>query len=112
MCRLLGVSSSGYHAWKDRPPSARATADAALTERIRAIHQRSRQTYGVPRIHFELTQEGVRIGRKRVARLMRAAGLQGVSRRKGTRTTIRGKEAQVIPDLVKRNFLATAPNQL
>jgi len=112
MCRLLGVSSSGYHAWKDRPPSKRATADAVLTERIRAIHNRSRQTYGMPRIHFELTQEGVRIGRKRVARLMRVAGLQGVSRRKGIRTTIRGNEAQVIPDLVKRNFLAIAPNQL
>jgi len=78
-------------------------------ERILAIHNRSRQTCGMPRIHFELTREGFRIGRKRVARLMRAAGPQGVSRRKGTRTTIRGKEAQVIPDLVKRNFLATTP---
>ncbi len=66
----------------------------------------------MPRIHFELTQEGFRIGRKRVSRLMRAAGLQGISRRKGIRTTIRGKEAQVIPDLVKRNFLVTAPNRL
>ena len=112
MCRLLGVSSSGYHAWKNRPLSKRAAADAVLMERIRTIHQRSRQTYGMPRIHFELTQEGFRIGRKRVARLMREAGLQGVSRRKGIRTTIRSNEAQVIPDLVKRNFLATAPNQL
>ena len=81
-------------------------------ERIRSIYSRSRQTYGMPRIHFELTQEGFRIGRERVARLMRAAGLQGVSRRKSTRTTIRGKEAQVIPDLVKRNFLVTAPDRL
>jgi putative transposase len=112
MCRLLGVSSSGYHAWKNRPPSERALADAALTERIRAIHSRSRQTYGMPRIYAELVQQGFRVGRKRVARLMRAAGLQGISRRKGIRTTIRDKEAQVIPDLVKRNFLATAPNQL
>lgn len=112
MCRLLGVSSSGYHAWKHRPPSARAAYDAVITERIRAIHSRSRQTYGMPRIHFELTKEGFRIGRKRVARLMRAAGLQGISRRKGTRTTIRGKEAQAIPDLVKRNFRAEAPNRL
>ena len=102
----MGVSSSGHHAWKDRPPSTRATADAALTERIRAIHGRSRQTYGMPRIHFELVEEGVRIGRKRLA------GLQGVSRRKGIRTTIRGREAQAIPDLVKRNFLVTAPNRL
>jgi putative transposase len=112
MCRLLGVSSSGYHAWKDRPPSERATSDAALTERIRAIYSRSRQTYGIPRIHAELAHEGIRVGRKRVARLMRAAGIQGVSRRKGTRTTIRDKEAQVIPDLVKRDFLVTAPNRL
>ena len=112
MCRLLGVSSSGYHAWKHRPPSERAKSDAALMERIRSIHSRSRQTYGMPRIHFELIQEGFRIGRKRVARLMRAAGLQGVSRRKGVRTTIRGIEAQVIPDLVQRNFLVTAPDRL
>jgi putative transposase len=112
MCRLLGVSSSGYHAWKHQPPSARAVYDAVITERIRAIHSRSRQTYGMPRIHFELTKEGFRIGRKRVARLMRAAGLQGISRRKGTRTTIRGKEAQASPDLVKRDFRAKAPNRL
>ncbi len=98
--------------WKNRPPSERAKSDAALMERIRSIYSRSRQTYGMPRIHFELTQEGFRIGRERVARLMRAAGLQGVSRRKSTRTTIRGKEAQVIPDLVKRNFLVTAPDRL
>jgi len=112
MCRLLGVSSSGYHAWKNRAPSARAMADAALTERIRAIHGCSRQTYGMPRIYVELVQEGFRVSRKRVARLMRAAGLQGVSRRKGPRTTIRDREAQVIPDLVQRNFLVTAPDQL
>ena len=112
MCRLLGVSPSGYYAWKNRPPSKRATADAALMERIQATHQRSRGTYGMPRIYAELKEEGFRIGRKRVARLMRTAGLQGISRRKGPRTTIRGKDAQVIPDLVKRNFLATAPNRL
>jgi hypothetical protein len=109
MCRLLGVSSSGYHAWKHRAPSPRAMADAALLERIRAIHHRSRATYGIPRIHAELVDEGFRIGRKRVARLMRLAGLQGVSRCKGGRTTIRGKEMQVIPDLVNRNFRTTAP---
>ena len=81
MCRLLGVSSSGYHAWKDRPLSKRAIADAALTEKIRAIHSRSRETYGMPRIHAELTHEGFQVSRKRIARLMWAAGLQGVSRR-------------------------------
>ena len=78
MCRLLGVSSSEYHARKNRPPSERAKTDAALMERIRSIYSRSRQTYGMPPIHFDLTQEGLRIGRKRVARLMRAAGLQGM----------------------------------
>jgi len=112
MCRLLGVSTSGYHAWKNRPLSKRATADAALLERIRTIHHRSRQTYGMPRVYAELVEEGVRVGRKRVTRLMRLAGLQGVSRRKGTCTTIRGQEAQVIPDLVQRNFEAAAPNRL
>ena len=112
MCCLLGVSSSGYHARKNRPLSMQRMADAVLMERIRAIHSGSRQTYGMSRVHFELTQKGFRIGRKRVARLMRAAGLQGISRSKGIRTTIRGKEAQAIPDPVKRNFLATTPNRL
>lgn len=112
MCRTLGVSPSGYHAWKIRPPSKRATEDAAMTERIRAFHARSRGTYGAPRIHQDLFEEGDRVGRKRIARLMRLAGLQGVSRRKGCRTTIRGKEVEAIPDLVERNFTATAPDQL
>jgi len=112
MCRLLGVSASGYHAWKHRAPSPRAMADVVLLERIRAIHQRSRATYGMPRIRAELVDEGYRIGRKRVARLMRSAVLQGVSRRKGVRTTIRGKEMHVIPDLVQRNFLTTSPDRL
>ena len=88
-CRVLGVSASGYYAWAVRPASARATADAALMEQIPVIHTRSRGTYGERRVHAELAALGVHIGRKRVARLMRALGLAGVSRRKGTRTTIR-----------------------
>jgi len=111
-CRLLGVSTSGYYAWRSRPPSARATADAALTVRVRAIHARSRQTYGVPRIHAELDKQGERVGRKRVARLMRVAGLAGVSRRKGIRTTRRSADTQPSPDLVSRQFTAPAPNRL
>ncbi len=82
MCRVLGVSTSGYYAWLKRPPSQRFRDNAVLLNRIHWIHLRSRGTYGVPRIHAELCDEGVHVGRKRVARLMRVAGLQGVSRRK------------------------------
>jgi putative transposase len=83
-----------------------------LTTRIQAIHERSRGTYGMPRVHAELVAEGIRVGRKRVARLMRAAGLTGVSRRKGIRTTIRRPEASAAPDLVRRDFTANAPDRL
>ncbi len=112
MCQVLGVSPSGYYAWAQRPPSARSLADAALTERIHQIHADSRGTYGVPRVHFELGVEGVRVGRKRVARLMKAAGLQGVSRRKGFRTTVRCPEGCPAPDLVERDFTAPGPDRL
>ena len=112
LCRVLGVSASGYYAWCTRPVSARATADADLLARIRAFHARSRGTYGAPRIYKDLVVDGTAIGRKRVARLMRAVGLAGVSRRKGTRTTRRDREAQPAPDLVARNFTAPGPNQL
>jgi hypothetical protein len=67
MCRTLGVSPSGYHAWKVRPPSKRAVEDATLSERIKTFHARSRGTYGAPRIHLDLFDEGIRVGRKRVA---------------------------------------------
>ncbi len=112
MCRVLGRSLSGYYAWRSRPPSARAREDAALTERIRAIHERSRGTYGAPRIHAELAAEGTHVSRKRVARLMRAAGLEGVSRRKGWKTTVRDQNARPAPDLVERKFAADGPDQL
>ena len=112
MCRLLEVSTSGYYAWLQRPASKRAQKDAALTGRIRRIHLVSRETYGAPRVHEELRDEGVRVGCKRVARLMRAAGLQGVSRRKRVRTTLRRPHAQPAPDLVNRDFHAVGPNRL
>lgn len=111
-CRLLGISPSGYYAWRRRPPSARTQANEALTERIRAIHAFSQGTYGMPRIHAELAAEGEQVSRKRVARLMRTAGLQGVSRRKRMRTTVRAEAVRPAPDLVDRNFTASAPNQL
>jgi putative transposase len=112
MCRLLGVSRSGFHAWERRPSSARALVDARLAERITGLHRRSRDSYGVRRIYLELRDEGVRVGRKRVERLMRAAGLSGyVKRRKGL-TTIRVAGVRVAHDLVERDFNPTAPNRL
>ena len=112
MCRLLGVSPSGYYAWRHRPLSARARKDAELTEKIRHYYTASHETYGAPRIHADLAGEGTHVGCKRVARLMRVAGLQGVSRRKGPRTTTRRPEARPAPDLVNRDFRASVPNQL
>jgi putative transposase len=112
MCRVLEVSTSGYYAWRKRPRSARARADAGLTLRIQTIHERSRATYGAPRVHAELAAEGIRVGRKRVARLMDAAGLYGVSRRKWVTTTVRDRTARPAPDLVDRNFAAASPNRL
>ena len=111
MCRLLGVSSSGYHAWVKRRPSQRSETDAALIAAIRAAHEASRGTYGAPRIHAELAAKGTRIGRKRVARLMTQAGLAGVSRRRFVTTTVKGHGRQA-PDLVARNFAAEAPDRL
>lgn len=112
MCRVLGVSPSGFWAWSKRPPSERARADAALTGEIRRIHVRSRGTYGVPRVHAELAYEGTRCSRKRVARLMRADGLAGVHRRRAVRTTVRDRDAAPAPDLVNRSFRAPAPDRL
>ena len=111
MCRVLGVSTSGYYAWSSRASSARDRSNKALIERISAIHTASHGTYGSPRIHAELAASGSSASRKRVARLMKAAHLQGVSRRRFVTTTVRdgGRPA---PDLVDRNFVATAPNML
>ena len=112
MCRVLEVSTSGYYAWRNREPSQRAREDADLLERIRASHKLSRGTYGVPRVYEDLIAEGIRVGRKRVARLMRQAGLAGVSRRKGTRTTRKDPAARPAPDLVNRDFEVDGPDRL
>jgi HTH-like domain len=107
MCRVLKVFKSGFYGWRDRAPSARAQADAILSEKIARIHRDSRETYGAPRIHFELRTLGVRCARKRVARLMREAGLFGCGgRRRKARTTLRSQTERTppAPDLVKRNF--------
>lgn len=112
MARVLGVSRSGFYAWRDRRPSRRAQADAVLTEKISAFHDRSKRTYGAPRIHADLLDDGIRVGRKRVERLMRAAGLRGASKRKYVTTTVRDKRQRPAADLVDRNFYADAPNVL
>jgi putative transposase len=112
LARVLGVSPSGFYAWSDRALSARAQADHRLLARIHAIHEQSRGTYGAPRIHAELQAHGVHCGRKRVARLMRAAALTGAQRRRYRGLTRQDREASVAPDLVKRQFTASAPDQL
>jgi putative transposase len=113
MARVLGVSTAGYYAWLDRPPSAQARADVALLRRVRTIHATSRHTYGAPRVHAQLRADGARHGRKRIARLMREAGLVGASHRQGGPTTTQCDErARPAPDLVDRKFTAEAPNRL
>jgi putative transposase len=112
LSRMLGISKSGYYAWRGRPPSERRRQDAFLTEKIREIHSRSRETYGYPRVHAVLRSLGVRCGRRRVARLMRAAGLQGCVRGKKRRTTRRDPRAAPAPDLLRREFVAGRPNRV
>jgi putative transposase len=115
MCRVLKVSVSGYRVWANRRPSSRSITDAALTERIRAIHAASRGTYGAPRVHAELQAEGTRVSRKRVARLMRSARLTGVHRRRWRRGGASGqpfRDATTAPDLVRRRFRVTGPDRL
>jgi len=112
MCRVLGVSTSGYWAWCRRGPSSRSLADAALGEDIRKAHRLGRGTYGSPRIHAELRAQGIRCSRKRVARLMRADGLRGVHRRRFVATTVRDPGARPAPDLVRRGFAARGPDRL
>ncbi len=112
LCEAVGVSPSGYYAWRTRGPSARAVADAALAAEIRRSHARSRGTYGVPRIHTDLAEAGHRVSRKRVARLMRHEHLAGVHRRRFVRTTIPDRLAEPAPDLVNRDFHADGPDRL
>ena len=112
MARVLGVSASGYYAWRTRQRSPRTHADATLLAQIRRFHHASRGTYGAPRILRDLREAGVRVGRKRVARLLKRAGLRGVSRRKWPVTTVRVAGARPAPDLVQRRFAADGPNRL
>jgi putative transposase len=113
MCRVLGVSRSGFHAWERRAPSARQLEDERLLERIREIHAENRGVYGSPRVHAELAlADGVRVGRKRVERLMRQAAISGLVARQRGRTTIRVPGVRFCEDLVDRAFLASAPDRL
>jgi len=113
LARALGVSRSGYHAWRRRKPSARSLADAALRERIEAIHESSRGVYGAPRVQAELALgHGMHVSRKRVARLMREANLAGASRCRRRHGTARGKPASAAPDRVRRVFTATRSDEL
>ena len=105
MCRTLGVSTSGYYGWRTRPPSPRAMADEVLTEQIRLVHGQSRQTYGYRRVTAELVDgQGEAVGKHRVARLMRAAGIARLTRRRFCRTTRRDERARPAPDLLERDF--------
>ena len=112
MCRMLGISRSGYYGWKMRAPSKRNRENAALSAKIREIHQRSRQTYGSPRVHAELRALGTRCSRKRVERLMRGAGLRDCMRGRRRGTTRRGKSLAAAEDLLKRNFQATQMDRI
>lgn len=112
LCRVLEVSTSGYYAWRRRQVSRRVQEDRRLSRQIITIHQTSHGTYGAPRIHAELAASGVPCGRKRVARLMRAAGIVGCHRRRRVVTTQRETRRAPAPDRVRRRFVATAPNQL
>ena len=111
-CRVLGVSPSGYYAWLVRPPSDRELTDEWLLSKIRDAHRNSHETYGAPRILHDLREEGIRVGKKRIARLMRQAGIQGVSRRRRWNTTKRDPKASPAADLVCRNFTAAGPDEL
>ena len=113
MCRVLGLSTSGYYAWLERPPSARARRDAALRVQVRESWEASRRTYGRPRIHADLIARGERVAPKRIARLMREEGIEGASRRRRkAATTVRDADARPAPDLVDRNFHADGPDRL
>ena len=112
MCRLLDVSRSGYYAWLHRKPCERKKQDALLAAEIERSHAASRGTYGAPRIQVDLTELGDAVSKKRIARVMREIGVEGVTRRKKHVTTIRDDAATAAPDLVDRDFSTTGPNQL
>ena len=111
MCRVLGVTRSGFYAWQKRPRPARAASDAQLAVTVAAVHQRSRRTYGSPRVHRELLARGVRVGKKRVERLMRENGIQGRCKRRFKRTTDSKHSGPIAPNLLARDFSASEPNR-
>jgi putative transposase len=111
MCRVLGVSTSGFYAWQKEPLSARTRSDAALAKQVAAAHKKSRGTYGSPRVHAELRAEGTRVGQKRIARIMRAEGLVARSKRRFRRTTDSKHSQPIAPNVVQRNFRTEAPNE-
>lgn len=113
LCQVLAISRSGFYRWLKAAPAraARAAADAALAEEIRQIHAEFDGTYGSPRITTELRAQGRTVNRKRVERVMRVFGIVGVHLRKKMRTTLPEPSAQKVPDLIKRDFTAAAPNQ-
>ena len=111
MCQALSISSSGYYAWKKRPASPRATADAQLTVDIVAAHKRGRRAYGSPRVHRELRARGVRVGKKRVERLMRQNGIQGRRKRRFRRTTDSNHSMPIAPNVLQRKFDVGAPDR-
>jgi putative transposase len=112
LCRVLQVARAGYYAWRRRGPSPRAQADATLTRELVRLHDQSRTTYGAPRLHADLAAAGQRVGRKRVARLLRLAGLRGVSRRRAVpKTTIADPAAVPAANVLQRQFVAAAPNR-
>ena len=111
MCQVLGVSVSGYYAWRTRLPSRREMANRALLKAIRVAYQASRQTYGSPRIHAELVAKGFRCGENRVARLMRAHEIQAKRKKRRKITTDRNHDYPIAPNLLQQDFTAQAPNQ-
>jgi transposase InsO family protein len=112
LCSLLAVSRSGYYAWRGRPASQRAIADRALTAEIRVIHERSQRRYGSPRVHEELGANDMRVGRKRVARLMKEDGISARTKRRFVKTTDSKHDFPIAPNLLQRNFTADAPNEI
>jgi putative transposase len=113
LCRVLGVTRQGFDQWRKREPSTRAVEDQRIKQLILDADEKSWRTYGAPRMHAELVDGGIRVGRKRVARLMRELGIEGVSRRRGRkRTTVQAEAAKAAPDLLERRFRAQRPDQV
>jgi transposase InsO family protein len=110
LCEVLGVSPSGYYAWKRRAPSPRSRQDAQLAVEVAAAHTKSGKRYGSPRVHRALRKRGVRVGKKRVERLMREQGIIGRQKRRFRRTTDSNHAHPIAPNVLGRGFESKAPN--